>query len=147
MLDFFRNHQRLMMALLILIVVPGLGIVGIQGFSSFFDESANVASVNGHKITRAEYDDATRQQLDRARQMLGAQFDLKMFDTPEMRASLIDSLIEQRVLADETQRLHLTASDDAVRRVLLTDPMISSLRSPMVRSTSTATSNCSPCRA
>jgi peptidyl-prolyl cis-trans isomerase D len=130
MLDFFRNHQRLMMALLILIVVPGLGIVGIQGFSSFFDENANVASVNGHKIPRAEFDNAMRQQVDRARQMLGAQFDPKMFDTPAMRASLVDSLVQQRVLADETQRLHLTASDAAVRRTLLADPVISSLRKP-----------------
>jgi peptidyl-prolyl cis-trans isomerase D len=130
MLDFFRNHQRLMMALLILIVVPGLGIVGIQGFSSFFDESANVASVNGRKITRMEYDGALRQQVDRARQMLGANFDAKMFETPEMRASLIDSLVQQRVLADETQRLHLTASDAAVRRALLADPTIASLRKP-----------------
>ncbi len=130
MLDFFRNHQRLMMALLILIVVPGLGIVGIQGFSSFFDENANVASVNGRKITRIEYDGAMRQQVDRARQMLGAQFDPKMFETPEMRASLIDSLVQQRVLADETRRLHLTASDEAVRRALMADPTIASLRKP-----------------
>jgi peptidyl-prolyl cis-trans isomerase D len=130
MLDFFRNHQRLMMALLILIVVPGLGIVGIQGFSSFFDASANVASVNGHNIPRAEYDNAMRQQLDRARQMLGAQFDPKMFDTPAMRASLIDSLVQQRVLADEVRRQHLTAPDEAVRRALLADPTIASLRKP-----------------
>ncbi|MDR5833840.1 SurA N-terminal domain-containing protein [Caballeronia sp. LZ034LL] len=130
MLDFFRNHQRLMMALLILIVVPGLGIVGIQGFSNFFDESAWVASVNGHKITRPEFDNAFRQQVDRARSMLGAQFDAKMFDTPEARAAMVDSLVQQRALADETQRLHLTASDDAVRRALLADPVISSLRKP-----------------
>jgi peptidyl-prolyl cis-trans isomerase D len=130
MLDFFRNHQRLMMALLILIIVPGLGIVGIQGFSNFFDESAWVASVNGHKITRAEFDSAFRQQVDRARSMLGAQFDAKMFDTPEARSAMIDSLVQQRSLADETQRLHLTASDDAVRRALLADPVISSLRKP-----------------
>ncbi|MEW6341418.1 MAG: SurA N-terminal domain-containing protein [Pseudomonadota bacterium] len=130
MLDFFRNHKRLMMFMLILVIVPGLGFVGIQGFRGFFDESANVASVNGHKITRAEYDDAMRQQLNRARQMLGAQFDSKMFDTPERRKQMLDGLIEQRVLADETQRLHLTASDDAVRRTLLSDPVISSLKNP-----------------
>ncbi|CAH2773822.1 MAG: Peptidyl-prolyl cis-trans isomerase PpiD (EC [uncultured Paraburkholderia sp.] len=130
MLDFFRNHKRLMMFMLILVIVPGLGFVGIQGFRGFFDESANVASANGHKITRAEYDNAMRQQLDRARQMLGAQFDIKAFDTPERRSEMLDGLIEQRVLADETQRLHLTASDDAVRRVLLNDPVISSLKKP-----------------
>ncbi|ADG15534.1 PpiC-type peptidyl-prolyl cis-trans isomerase [Paraburkholderia atlantica] len=130
MLDFFRNHQRLMMFMLILVILPGLGFVGIQGFRGFFDESANVASVNGHKITRVEYDDAMRQQIDRGRQMLGAQFDMKAFDTPERRREMLDGMIEQRVLADETQRLHLTASDDAVRRALLSDPVISSLKNP-----------------
>ncbi|CAN0621586.1 peptidyl-prolyl cis-trans isomerase D [Burkholderia multivorans] len=130
MLDFFRNHQRLMMALLILIVLPGLGIVGIQGFRGFFDESANVAAINGHKITRVEFDGAFREQIDRARQMLGAQFDMKAFDTPQHRKEVLDGLIQQRVLADETQRLHLTASDNAVRDALLSDPVIGSLKKP-----------------
>ncbi|WP_310677966.1 SurA N-terminal domain-containing protein, partial [Burkholderia multivorans] len=130
MLDFFRNHQRLMMALLLLIVLPGLGFVGIQGFRGFFDESANVAAVNGHKITRVEFDGAFRQQIDQARQALGAQFDIKAFDTPEHRKQVLDGLIQQRVLADETQRLHLTASDNAVREALLSDPMIASLKKP-----------------
>ena len=130
MLDFFRNHKRLMMLMLVLVIVPGLGFVGIQGFRNFFDESANVASVNGHKITRAEFDGAMRQQLDQARQFLGAQFDAKMLDTPARRRELLDNLIQQRALADEAQREHLTASDDAVRRALLADPVIASLRKP-----------------
>ncbi|AOJ09747.1 SurA N-terminal domain-containing protein [Burkholderia mayonis] len=130
MLDFFRNHQRLMMFFLLLIVLPGLGIVGIQGFRGFFDESANVAAVNGRKITRTEFDGMLRQQIDQARQALGAQFDMKAFDTPERRQQLLDGLIQQRALADETQRLHLTASDGAVRQTLLGDPVISSLKKP-----------------
>jgi peptidyl-prolyl cis-trans isomerase D len=130
MLDFFRNHQRLMMLMLLLVILPGLGFVGIQGFRGFFDESANVASVNGHKITRAEYDNSMRQQLDRARQMLGGQFDVKAFDTPERRRDLLDGLIQQRVLADETRRLNLTVSDEALRRALMSDPVIGSLKKP-----------------
>jgi peptidyl-prolyl cis-trans isomerase D len=130
MLDFFRNHKRLMMLMLVLVIVPGLGFVGIQGFRGFFDESANVASVNGHKIARTEFDGAMRQQLDQARQFLGAQFDAKLLDTPARRQELLDNLIQQRALADEAQREHLTASDDAVRRALLSDPVIASLRKP-----------------
>ncbi|MET3621485.1 peptidyl-prolyl cis-trans isomerase D [Burkholderia ambifaria] len=119
-----------MMALLLLIVLPGLGFVGIQGFRGFFDDSANVAAVNGHKITRVEFDGAFRQQIDQARQALGGQFDIKAFDTPEHRKQVLDGLIQQRVLADETQRLHLTASDNAVRDALMSDPMIASLKKP-----------------
>lgn len=130
MLDFFRNHKRLMMFMLLLVVLPGLGFVGIQGFRGFFDESANVASVGGYKITRVQYDDAARAQLDQARQIMGARFDAGAFDTPQHRKDILDGLIQQRVLIDETQRLHLTASDDAVRRALLADPNIAQLRNP-----------------
>lgn len=130
MLDFFRNHKRLMMFMLILLILPGLGFVGIQNFHSFFDDSINVASVNGHKITRVEYDSAIRQQLDYMRQMLGIQFDVKIFNTPAYRREILDALIQQRILANETQRLYLIVSDDAVRRMLLADPIIASLKKP-----------------
>jgi peptidyl-prolyl cis-trans isomerase D len=130
MLDFFRNHQRLMMFMLVLVILPGLGFVGIQGFRGFFDDSANVASVNGHKITRTDFDSRMRQQLDQARQMLGAQFDPKIIDTPEHRKDILDGLIDQRVVADETQRLHLTASDDAVRRAEMASGIVAAAKNP-----------------
>jgi peptidyl-prolyl cis-trans isomerase D len=130
MLDFIRNHKRLMQVFLALFIVPGLGLVGIQGFRGFFDNSGNVASVNGHKVTLQEFDSAQRQQLDRMRQMLGSSFDPKMFDTPAMRTSLVDSLIQQRITNDETQREHLTTSDGAVQRALLEIPAIAQLKGP-----------------
>jgi peptidyl-prolyl cis-trans isomerase D len=130
MLDFIRNHKRLMQVFLALFIVPGLGLVGIQGFRGFFDNSGNVASVNGHKITLQEFDGAQREQLDRMRQMLGASFDPKMFDTPAMRTSLVDGLIQQRITTDETQRENLTASDGAVQTALLGIPAIAQLKGP-----------------
>ncbi len=60
MLDIIRNHKRLMQVFLALFILPGLGLVGIQGFRGFFDNSATVASVNGHKITIQEFDSAQR---------------------------------------------------------------------------------------
>jgi peptidyl-prolyl cis-trans isomerase D len=130
MLDFIRNHKRLMQVFLALFILPGLGLVGIQGFRGFFDNSGNVASVNGRKITLQEFDGAQREQLDRMRQMLGASYDPKMFDTSAMKTSLLDSLIQQRVTTDETQREHLTASDGAVQQALLNIPAIAQLKAP-----------------
>ncbi|RKP54742.1 SurA N-terminal domain-containing protein [Pararobbsia silviterrae] len=130
MLDFIRNHKRLMQVFLALFILPGLGLVGIQGFRGFFDNSANVASVNGRKITIQEFDGAQREQLDRMRQMLGSSFDPKMFDTEAMRASLIDSLVQQRITTDETRRENLTVPDAAVQRALFNIPAIAQLRGP-----------------
>jgi peptidyl-prolyl cis-trans isomerase D len=130
MLDFFRNHKRAMMVLLVLLIVPGLGFVGIEGFRGMFDNTANVATVNGQKITRVQFDDAMRDQLDRARQMMGASFDQQTFDTPAMREAMLDNMIRQRIIADETRKLHLTASDNAVRDAIMRIPLISQLRKP-----------------
>lgn len=128
MLDFFRTHKRLMMFLLVILIFPGLGFVGVQGFRNFFDNSANVASVAGHKITRAEYDGAMREQLDHARQVLGASFDAKAIDTPQVRRATLDGLIQQRILAKLSEDLHLSASDQAVLRAEQSIPAIAALR-------------------
>ena len=128
MLDFIRNHKRLMQLFLALFILPGLGLVGIQGFRGFFDNSANVASVNGHKITVQEFDSAQREQLDRMRQMLGSSFDPKMFDTDASRVALIDGLVQQRITTDETRRENLTVPDASVQQALMNIPAIAQLR-------------------
>jgi len=129
MFDFIRNHQRWALAILALFILPGLGLIGIRG-SGFFDQNANVASVNGHKISSQEFDTAVRSQLDRARQMLGASYDPKIFDTAKMRSDVLDQMIQQRFVADEAQRLNLTASNAAILKYELSIPAIAQLRKP-----------------
>lgn len=129
MLEFIRSHQRWALALLALFILPGLGLIGIRG-SGFFDDNANVASVNGHKISIQEFDAAVRDQMDNLRDRLGASFDAKTFDTPKMRAALLDQMIQQRTVADEAQRENLTATNDAVLKYELSLPAIAQLRKP-----------------
>ncbi|MGI4861495.1 MAG: SurA N-terminal domain-containing protein [Janthinobacterium lividum] len=130
MLDFIRSHRRLMMIILALFVVPGLGLVGIQGFRGMFDNSGNAAKVGSDVITRQQFDAALRDQTDRARQMLGQSYDPKTFDTPAMRQATLDGMIQQRVVGQETRRLNLTASDEAVRSAIMAIPAIAALKRP-----------------
>lgn len=128
MFDFIRNHKRLMLILLALLIVPGLGLVGVQGFRGFFDNGANVAEVSGSKITRQEYDALLKEQLERMREMFGGAVDTAAVDTPVLRQILLDSLIQQRILADEAKRQRLSASDEAVRQTILEIPALGALR-------------------
>ncbi|UAW64775.1 SurA N-terminal domain-containing protein [Mycoavidus sp. HKI] len=130
MFDFIRNHKRLMLLLLALLIVPGLGLVGVQGFRGFFDTSANVADVGGSRITRQEYDTLLNEQLERMREMFGGAVDMAAVDTPVLRQILLDNLIQQRLLAHEARRQHLSASDDAVRQTILGIPALEPLRKP-----------------
>lgn len=128
MFDFIRNHKRLMLILLALLIVPGLGLVGVQGFRGFFDNGANIAEVSGSKITRQEYDALLKEQLERMREMFGGAVDTAAVDTPVLRQILLDSLIQQRILADEAKRQRLSASDEAVRQTILEIPALGALR-------------------
>jgi peptidyl-prolyl cis-trans isomerase D len=118
MFEFIRNHQRLMQFLLLLLILPSFVLVGV---SSYNERSSNdgVATVDGKKITQQEWESAQRRQLDQARQMMGEQFDQKLFDTPEAKQAVLDQLVADRAINAEIVRNHLTVSDAALQKAIL----------------------------
>jgi peptidyl-prolyl cis-trans isomerase D len=126
MFDFVRTHQRLMQFVLLLFIFPSFAFVGLEGYSRFRDSENAVAKVAGQTITQQELDAAQRDQMERFRQMFGAQFDPKMFDTPEAKKGILDNLIAQRALAAEAQRDHLAVSDQALQQTILAIPGLTS---------------------
>jgi peptidyl-prolyl cis-trans isomerase D len=121
MFEFIRTHRRLMQFLLMLIIVPSFALVGISGYQNSNDANT-IAKVGALVITQQELEQAQRQQIDRYRQMLGEQFDQKMFDTPEARQGILDSLIAERALGVEVVRSHLTVSDLALQQEIAQIP-------------------------
>ncbi|MGZ8294242.1 MAG: SurA N-terminal domain-containing protein [Telluria sp.] len=111
MFEFIRTHKRLMQIFLMLLIVPSFVLVGVSSYQSGGDAANAVANVDGKKITQQEWEEAQRQQLERYRQMMGAQFDQKMFETPEARQAILDNLIAERALEAEIKRSHLTVND------------------------------------
>ncbi|MEB0133869.1 SurA N-terminal domain-containing protein [Actimicrobium sp. CCC2.4] len=116
MFEFVRTHKRLMQFLLLLIIVPSFALVGLGSYQSFGDAENVIAKVGGQPITQVEYDAAQREQMARFKQMFGAQFDPKMFDTPEARQGILDNLIAQRALSVEAVRQHLSVADAALQQ-------------------------------
>jgi len=112
MFEFIRNHKRLMQILLMLLIVPSFAFVGIEGYSNMRDRDNAVAKVGSLTISPQEWDTAQREQMERFQKMLGAQFDPKMFDTPEAKQSILDNLIAQKALATEMSGRHLAISDE-----------------------------------
>jgi peptidyl-prolyl cis-trans isomerase D len=122
MFDFIRTHQRLMQFLLLLLIFPSFAFFGLESYTRSRDADTSVAKVAGQSITQQEFDAAQREQIERFRQMLGQQFDPKMFDTPEARQGILDSLIAQRVLAEEAKRNRLSVSDQTLRQSIMNIP-------------------------
>ena len=119
MFEFIRTHKRLMQIFLMLLIVPSFVLVGVSSYDSKGDAANAVADVDGQKITQQEWEAAQRQQIERYRQMMGAQFDQKMFDTPESKRAVLDNLIAERALSGEVARNHLTINDATLQKSIL----------------------------
>ncbi|MYM93495.1 SurA N-terminal domain-containing protein [Duganella vulcania] len=118
MFEFIRTHQRLMQILLAIIIVPSFAFVGIGSYKSFGDDANTIAKIDGKPLTQQEFDNAVRTQLDSYRQRLGAQFDQKMFDTPEFKQNILDQLVAERAVAAEVNHAHLSVSDAQLQKVI-----------------------------
>jgi peptidyl-prolyl cis-trans isomerase D len=119
MFEFIRTHQRLMQFMLLLLIVPSFLLFGLEGYTRFGDSANTVAKVAGQSITQQEWDAAQREQMERFRQMFGAQFDPKMFDTPQAKQGILENLIAQKALAAEAARKHLSVSDQTLQQTIL----------------------------
>jgi peptidyl-prolyl cis-trans isomerase D len=118
MFEFIRTHQKLMQIFLAILIVPSFVFVGVSGYKSFGDETNTLAKVGDHSVTRQEWEQAQRKQLDNYRQRLGQQFDQKMFDTPEFRQSVLDQLITERAIIAEASHNHLTVSQARLQKLI-----------------------------
>ena len=103
---------------------------GVESYSRFMDSSHDAAKVDGRAITVQEVDNVVRDQTERMRQMLGNNYDPRMFEGAAARQSVLDQLILQRVVADATARKNLTVSNEQLRQAIEAIPAIAQLRGP-----------------
>lgn len=130
MFDFFRKHTRVLQFLLVLLIFPSFVFFGIQGYSGFVgDDNATVAKVAGQKITRTEWENAQRDQIERVRRQM-PNVDTKLFDTPEMKRQTLDTLVRQRVMLVAANKLNLATTDERLQNLFRTDPQFAVFRNP-----------------
>lgn len=117
MFDFIRKHQRLMQLLLLLLILPSFVLVGVSSYQER-GGGDGVATVDGKSITQQQWEEAQRRQIDQARQQMGAQFDQKLFETPEAKQAILDQLVAERAVNAEVERSHLTVSDAVLAKAI-----------------------------
>jgi peptidyl-prolyl cis-trans isomerase D len=117
MYDFLHRRKRTVQVILALITLP----FAFFGVDYYFRDTARVgevATVAGSRITQAEFDNTLREQQERMRQALGRNFDPAVFDDPEVRYSLLDGLIGQRLLQEQARRGRFSVSDEQLRQFI-----------------------------
>jgi peptidyl-prolyl cis-trans isomerase D len=97
--DLVNRKKRIVQVILGLAVLPFM-FWGIESYRSIGGEGY-VAIVEGEEISRREYEQALRDHHERLRAMLGANFNSAMLDSFEIKNSVLERLIQQRLLQRE----------------------------------------------
>jgi len=128
MFDFVRSHNRLLQIALGLLIIPSFGIFGVQSYLSLNNEQTQpVATVDGKDISRAEWDNQHRKDVDLIRRR-NPQADLKQLDTPEAQRQSLDSIVRDRVMQAAVAHQHLAVSDERIIHEYQTNPQFEQLR-------------------
>ncbi|MBW1955958.1 MAG: SurA N-terminal domain-containing protein [Deltaproteobacteria bacterium] len=120
MLYLMRKHAG---SLLIKIILGAIVIVFVfWGIGSFRERQAGrVAVVNGEPISVAEYRETYNNLIQRLRASFGDNLDEAMIEQLKVKEQALNQLIEERLLLQEAQRLHLSVSEselaDTIRAI------------------------------
>jgi peptidyl-prolyl cis-trans isomerase D len=122
------SFQQLKWILLAVVAAFVFGFVFIDmgmgggGFGGATDDRAFAARVNGDTITFNDYSRALKNIEEMYRNAYGQQFTPEMAQQMNLPQQVIESLVDQQLLFQEAERLHLSASPEEVRKRLLAIP-------------------------
>jgi peptidyl-prolyl cis-trans isomerase D len=123
MFDIVRNNRKITQGFLALITLP-FAFWGVDSYVRNADSGAGVATVGGSTISLPELQSAMREQQDRMRAQLGGKVDPAMFETPQMRRAVLDSLVTQKVLAQQTQKAGLMIGNEQLAQFIAGVPSL-----------------------
>ncbi len=122
MFESIRSHRRWLMVFMLVLIFPSFVFFGIQGYNRFMESEGALAQVGGVPITQRDFDIAQRDRAERLKAQFGANFDPKVLDTPEGRASVLDGLVIDRALTREVEASNLIVTNDKLREVIASIP-------------------------
>jgi peptidyl-prolyl cis-trans isomerase D len=121
MLEFIRTYSKGWMAklLLILITVP-FALFGIDAYFKDAGSDASVAKVDGAKISIQEYRNAMQSLRDRLQKENPK--DIEALDSPEVKQSVLDRLINTRLLNAEVVNSNFKLSNEQLAQFITSLP-------------------------
>ncbi len=119
MFESIRKHQRVLQFVLLLLIFPAFALFGVSGYDKFLSGTDEVASVKGEAISRQEFDQAQRRQLEKLKQMLGDQVDPKMLDSDLARKEVLEGLVAQKALLADANERRVSVPDARLRDAIV----------------------------
>lgn len=112
MLEVIREHAqgKIAKVILVLITVP-FALWGVESYIQNAGDGPAAAKVAGQEISQREFTEALKDQQDRMRAALGKNYDAAAMDNPEIRKSVLDALITQRLIIGDAISQGLAVTD------------------------------------
>ncbi len=117
MFDFVHKNKKLMQLMLAIIVLP-FAFFGIDSYFQKGNSGDVVATVGDYKVSQAEFAMALRERQEMLQRMSGGRVDPAMLDSTELRFSVIDNLVQQRLLMDRALHAGLVITDRQVQDIV-----------------------------
>ena len=118
MFEFIQKHKRLLQIILAVLIVPPFALFGVDYYFRGSDPTDQVARVAGTRISQQEFGLALRQRQEQLRQMMGGKVDQSMLDSPEVRRSVLNQLIDERVVYGAALKSGMTVPNAELQSVI-----------------------------
>ncbi len=128
MFEAFRKHTKIVMIFLFLLIIPSFVFFGVERYQGFGGDE-KVARIEGHDITRPEWDQQHRVETDRIRQQ-SPNVDPTLLESDALRYATLERMVRDRVLAAAAAKANMTVSEDRLSRIFAQDPGLASFRTP-----------------
>ena len=122
MFDSVRNNKKLVQIFLLLITIP----FALWGVDSYMQSSGDneLATVGKTKITTQQFQQALREQGERMRTAMGAEFNAATMDRPEVRKAVLENLINQRLLTVHAMESRIGVSNEQLAQAIASIPAL-----------------------
>lgn len=121
MFDLVQKNKRIFQFVLAIVLLP----FAFFGVDSYFQDRATgqtIAKVGDYEISEQEFQQALRERQDTLREMAGGRADQALLDSPEVRLSVLDTLVRQRLLVSQALHSGLTVTPDQLRSFITQAP-------------------------
>ena len=118
MYDFVYKHKRWLQIALLVLIVPPFALFGIDFYFRNTDTGGSLAKVGDARISEAEYAQALRQAQEKMREMMRNNPDPSLLNSPQLRQSVLNELIERKVTLSNASRSGMTISELELQKMI-----------------------------
>ncbi|MBB3178903.1 SurA N-terminal domain-containing protein [Variovorax sp. Sphag1AA] len=128
MFDSFRKYNKIIMGFLFLLIIPSFVLFGVNRYEGS-GKAEKVARVDGADITRPEWEQQHRNEVDRIRQQ-APNIEPAMLDSDAARYATLERMVRDRVLAAAAAKSNMTVSEERLARLFAENTGLAAFRTP-----------------